>query len=67
MVKKFDDKTLDFWEEMLSDPGVCIDFDPHSDPERAISELREIREAIEARKKERAKKEADEKRSHERD
>lgn len=55
MEKKFDDKTLDFWEEMLSDPGVCIDFNPKADPVQATRELREIREAIEARKKEREK------------
>lgn len=55
MEKKFDDKTLDFWEEMFRDPGVCIDFDPKADPEQAIRELSEIREAIEARKKEREK------------
>lgn len=55
MEKKFSDKTLDFWEEMFSDPGVCIDFDPKADPVQATRELREIREAIEARKKEREK------------
>lgn len=51
MTKKISEKRLDFWEKMLSDPGVCIDFGPGG-----ASDMSAIYAALEERKKEREKK-----------
>ena len=56
MTKKISEKRLDFWEKMLSDPGVCIDFGPGG-----ASDMSAIYAALEERKKERAERAAKEK------
>lgn len=52
MEKKFSDETLDFWEQMFSEPNVCIDYAPDADPEKIVAEMRALRAAIAARRKE---------------
>lgn len=50
MEKKFSEKTLDFWEKMLSEPNVCVDFGPEG-----AADFGALCDAVEARKKEREK------------
>lgn len=56
MEKKFSEKTLDFWEKMLSEPNACVDFGPGG-----AEGFGALCDAIEARKKERAKRAAEDK------
>lgn len=54
MEKKFSDKTLDFWEAVFySGENINIDFNPKADPEKIAAEMRALRAAVDARRKER--------------